>query len=104
RYQFLNVSIGVDRGFEHSPSEFLAILFDEHFGPMLEANDHHAAVSCRCAPTQALGIENGDRGSAFSEDASRRDTSEPCADDNDIGSCRKFGGRRLESLSSGPPV
>jgi hypothetical protein len=27
-YQFLNVSIGVNRGLEHSPSEFLAILFD----------------------------------------------------------------------------
>ena len=66
RYQFFDVSIGVNRGIEHSPSEFIAILFDEHFGAMLEANDHHAAVSCRCAPTQALGIENGDRSSAFS--------------------------------------
>ena len=28
RYQFLDVPIGVNRGLEHSPSEFLAILFD----------------------------------------------------------------------------
>ena len=60
RYQFLNVPIGVDRGFEHSPSKFLAILLDQHLGARLEANDHHTAVSCRCAPTQTLGIENGD--------------------------------------------
>src|SRR5260370_15679295 len=28
RYQFLNVSIGVNRNLEHSPSPFLAILFN----------------------------------------------------------------------------
>jgi hypothetical protein len=53
---------------------------------MLEANDHHAAVSCRCAPTQALRIEHGDCSSAFSQYAGRRDASEPGTDDNDVGS------------------
>jgi hypothetical protein len=85
RYQFLNISIGINRGLEHSSSEFFAILLDQHLGAMLEANDHHAAVSCRCAPTQALGIEHGDRSSAFSQYASRRDASEPRAYDDDIG-------------------
>jgi hypothetical protein len=61
RYQFLNVPIGINRSLEHSPSEFLAILFDQHLWAMLEANNHHSAVSSRCAPTQALSIENGGR-------------------------------------------
>ena len=85
RYQLLNVSIGVKRGPEHSPSKFLAILFDQHLGAVFEANDHHAAVARRRAPTQALRIENGDRGSAFSQYASCRDTGEACADHHDVG-------------------